>query len=133
MPAFVEELVRMLLPLQRLMRRVTRDVELGGERILAGASVRLLPGSANRDSATWPDPDRLDLDHDNRRHLGFGTGIHVCPGASLARLEASIAFAELLNRNRAVQPEHARPPTPTVGYRAGRPGRNHLPPLGHPN
>src|SRR3546814_9312510 len=59
-------------------------VELGGERIPAGASVMLLPGSANRDSATWPDPDRLDLDHDNRRHLGFGTGIHVCPAIGRA-------------------------------------------------
>src|SRR3546814_17690804 len=56
LPAFVEELVRMRPPLQRLMRRVTRDVELGGERIPAGASAMLLPGSANRDSATWPDP-----------------------------------------------------------------------------
>jgi cytochrome P450 len=87
----------------------------------------LLPGSANRDTEAWDVPDDLDLDRDNRRHLGFGTGIHVCPGASLTRLEARIAFEVLLKRTAAIEPDPDRPPSPIVGYGAGSLGWNQLP------
>lgn len=126
-PAFVEELARMKPPLQRLMRRTTREVEIAGTTIPADVSVMLLPGSANRDGEAWDAPDRLDLDRDNRRHLGFGTGIHVCPGASLTRLEARIAFEVLLKRAAAIEPDPDRPPSPIVGYGAGSLGWNQLP------
>ncbi|GHD52800.1 cytochrome P450 [Thalassobaculum fulvum] len=126
-PAFVEEMARMKPPLQRLMRRTTRAVEVAGTTIPADVSVMLLPGSANRDTEAWDVPDDLDLDRDNRRHLGFGTGIHVCPGASLTRLEARIAFEVLLKRTAAIEPAPDRPPSPIVGYGAGSLGWNQLP------
>jgi len=131
-PAFVEELARMKPPLQRLMRRTTRAVEIAGTTIPADVSVMLLPGSANRDGEAWDAPDRLDLSRDNRRHLGFGTGIHVCPGASLTRLEARIAFEVLLKRTAAIEPDPSRPPSPIVGYGAGSLGWNQLPLLVKP-
>jgi cytochrome P450 len=127
LPGFVEELARTKPPLQRLMRRTTREVKVAGVTIPADASVMLLPGSANRDTAAWDDPDRFDIARENRRHLGFGTGIHVCPGASLTRLEARIAFTVLLKRTRALAPDPNRPPSPIVGYGAGSLGWNALP------
>ncbi|MEQ8816168.1 MAG: cytochrome P450 [Thalassobaculum sp.] len=124
---FVEELARTRPPLQRLMRRTTRDVEIAGTTIPAESSVMLLPGSANRDDNAWDDPEGFRIERDNRRHLGFGTGIHVCPGASLTRLEARIAFAVLLKRTRTILPDPNRPPSPIVGYGAGSLGWNQLP------
>lgn len=126
-PAFVEELARTRPPLQRLMRRTTRAVEIAGTTIPADVSVMLLPGSANRDDEAWDDPDGFRPERDNRRHLGFGTGIHVCPGASLTRLEARIAFAVLLKRTRSMKPDPSRAPSPIVGYGAGSLGWNQLP------
>jgi len=54
--------------------------------------------SADRDEAAFADPDVLDVTRAPRGHLAFGHGIHFCLGASLARLEAEIAFGTLLRR-----------------------------------
>jgi cytochrome P450/acyl carrier protein len=126
-PRFVEELARLRPPLQRIARRVTRDVVLGGTALPAGAMLMLFPGAANRDEARWTDPDTLDLARDNRGHLGFGTGIHTCPGGPLARLEARIAFEVLLARLDAIALDPARRAQPIIGYAAGNLGWNTLP------
>jgi hypothetical protein len=131
-PAFVEEMVRLKPPLQRLMRRTTRAVEVRDITIPANISVMLLPGSANRDADYWTDGDALDLTRDSKRHVGFGTGTHVCPGASLTRLEARIAFQVLLKRVQDIAPDPHRPPSPIVGYGAGSLGWNQLPLLIEP-
>jgi len=97
-PAAVEEMLRCETPAQALPRIVRRDVTLHGVTIPAGAQVRLLWGAANRDERVFPDAERFDPSRDARGHLGFGQGIHFCLGANLARLEARVAFEELLAR-----------------------------------
>lgn len=126
-PGFVEELCRTRPPLQRIMRRAKVAVEVAGVAIPAGSLLMLLPGSANRDAARWPDPDRFNIDRDNKGHLGFGTGVHVCPGASLTRLEMRIMIEVLTRRVRGLSPDPDRRPAPIVGYGAGSLGWNTMP------
>jgi cytochrome P450 len=97
-PAGIEELLRYDAPLQILIRTTTREVDVGGSTIPAGATVLLVWASANRDERRWDDPDRLDLTRQPTRHVAFGEGIHHCLGAPLARLEARIVFEELFRR-----------------------------------
>lgn len=124
---FVEELARMRPPLQRIARRTTRPVELAGIALPANTLLMLFPGSANRDAARWPAPDTLDLTRDGRGHLGFGSGVHTCPGAPLARMEARIAFEVLLSRSRSLHFDPAARAIPVAGYAAGNLGWNLLP------
>jgi cytochrome P450 len=97
-PAAVEEMLRMESPTQALSRTARRDVELHGTTIPSGSRVMLLWGSANLDDREFVDPEVFDIGRQAPRHLGFGHGIHVCLGAALARLEARVAFEELLSR-----------------------------------
>ena len=71
---------------------------LHGVTIPQGALVRLVWAAANRDEREFPDPDRFDVTRATPRHLGFGHGVHFCLGAHLARLEARVAFEDLLAR-----------------------------------
>ena len=94
----IEEMLRCESPAQALPRRATREVRLHGVTIPAGAEVKLVWGAANRDEREFEDPDRFDVHRRIRRHLAFGQGLHFCLGANLARLEARVAFEELLAR-----------------------------------
>jgi cytochrome P450 len=96
--AFVEELLRLDGPVQMLFRTTTVSVTLHGVDIPAGSVVELYWGAANRDERQFADPDTFVLDRPELQHLGFGHGVHFCMGAHLARLEARIAFEELLGR-----------------------------------
>ncbi len=95
-PNLVEETLRYDTPVQNIFRQTTRDVELAGTTIPAGAPLLLLYGSANRDERKFPDPDRFDVTRDTQGHLGFGYGIHYCLGAPLARLEGRVVLEALL-------------------------------------
>jgi len=98
-PGFVEEVLRLASPTQNMWRRAARDAQLGGVQIPAGSMLLLRYGSANRDAAVFPDPDRLDVRRTNAAlHLAFGHGIHFCLGAMLARKEMDVAFRVLLGR-----------------------------------
>jgi cytochrome P450 len=98
-PAFVEEACRVDPPFRGHYRHVVRDTELGGTHIPAGATLVLAWPAANRDREAFPHPDEIDLDRPNpRQHVGFGWGIHLCVGAPLARVEAKVAFEQLLRR-----------------------------------
>jgi cytochrome P450 len=98
LPAAVEELLRYESPSQHTARIARDDVELGGKQIKKGQAVIAVMAAGNRDPERFPDPDRLDFDRPDNRHLAFGWAAHFCFGAPLARLEAEIAFATLLRR-----------------------------------
>jgi cytochrome P450 len=92
----VEELLRYDASVQIAARTATEAVTVASANIAAGEQVILLLGSANRDGAVFPAPDRLDLARDLAgRHLAFGSGIHACIGAPLARIEGEIAITAL--------------------------------------
>jgi len=97
-PRFVEEVARLEPPFNFHYRLVRRDCELGGFELHSGDRLMLLWASANRDPAHVDDPDalRLDRKHD-KNHLTFGRGSHFCIGAPIARMEARIVCAELLD------------------------------------
>ena len=95
-PTAVEELMRYDSPLQLFERTAVRDVGIGKVTVEKGQKVAALLGSANRDPAVFPAPDRLDLGRTDNPHISFGAGIHFCIGAPLARVELQASFAALL-------------------------------------
>jgi cytochrome P450 len=96
-PSAVEEMLRYESPIQRATPRfAAQPFELAGQRIEQGQQVSAVIGAANRDPAHFPDPDRFDITRNPNRHLSFGHGIHFCLGAPLARVEARIAFGQIL-------------------------------------
>lgn len=95
----VEELLRYEPPVQLLPQRTCiTDIEVRGVPIPKGSRIWLMLAAGNRDPERFKDPERFDPDRDDLQHLGFGSGIHACFGAPLARLEAQIALAELARR-----------------------------------
>jgi pimeloyl-[acyl-carrier protein] synthase len=98
MPAAIEELLRYESPSQHTARLAPEDVTLGGMHIRKRQAVIAVMAAANRDPDRFPEPDRLDFDRPDNRHVAFGWGAHFCFGAPLARVEAHIAFDTLLKR-----------------------------------
>jgi len=96
-PAAVEEMVRMVSPVQSFSRPATVATELRGVKIGEGQKVLMIYPTANRDRRVFDEPDTFDIDR-NPAHLGFGIGSHFCLGANLARMEMRVAFEELLRR-----------------------------------
>jgi cytochrome P450 len=100
----IEESLRLDPPVRFLMRNCHAEVELHGQQLCPHDKVAFGIASANRDEALFDDPHTFRLDRpDPRAHLGFGGGPHVCPGASLARLEARIAIGAVLDRVAALE------------------------------
>ncbi|MEU9207980.1 cytochrome P450 [Streptomyces sp. NPDC048415] len=95
----VEELLRFEPPVQLVPQRSTlADIEVRGVTIPKGASLWLVLAAGNRDPDRFPHPERFDPDREDIQHLGFGSGIHGCFGAPLARLEAQLALSQLASR-----------------------------------
>jgi len=105
----IEEILRYEGPLQGTSRVAVEDMELYGEKIGAGQSLLTLMGCANRDAQQFPNPDCFDPTRKNNAHLDFGAGAHTCLGLHLARMEAQIAFAALLDRFPRVELREADP------------------------
>ena len=97
-PSAVEELLRYESPSQHTARLAPEDVEIGGKHIRKRQAVIAVMGAANRDPERFPEPDRLDIDRKDNRHVAFGWAAHFCFGAHLARLEGQIALATILRR-----------------------------------
>lgn len=130
LPAAVDEILRIHAPLIANRRITTRPVEINGRRLDAGERVSLIWASANRDEAVFGDPDAFRLDRDPAMNLLYGAGIHVCPGAPLARLELRVVMEELLGRTSRIDPVPGRKPTiavyPSSGF-SSLPLRIHKP------
>ena len=96
---FIEEVVRLESPVQGLFRTATRDIEMHGVTIPEGATINVRYAAANRDAREFDCPHEIDLERAKPgRHLGFGSGVHHCLGAPLARREMYWAFKLLIDR-----------------------------------
>jgi cytochrome P450 len=97
---FVEEVLRLRSPTQGIFRRVLKQAVLGGVEIPVGSFVNIRLAAANRDERIFDNPDELDIDRGNSaRHLSFGSGIHTCMGAQLARIELMSTFRRFLDHS----------------------------------
>src|SRR5688572_4395380 len=110
--AAIEETLRYRSPVQFLFRIANADVTLSEgreekgvqeQKIHKGQGITLFLGSANHDGSIFTDPERFNITRKNLRHLGFGTGIHFCLGAALARLEGQIALRIILKRFKSLE------------------------------
>lgn len=93
---FIEECLRLDAPETEARRITTKETQLGGKRIPAGATVVLKFKAANRDPKYFKDPDAICLDREEKKHLSFGHGYHYCLGAGLARLETRTVLKQIL-------------------------------------
>ncbi len=119
LPGALDEILRIRAPLMTSRRVVAAPVQIGGRRLATGERVTLMWASANRDERAFDDATEFSLDRDPAKNLLYGAGIHVCPGAPLARLELRVLFEELLARVELL-PAPDRPPAnalyPAAGY-----------------
>ncbi len=108
-PALLEETLRWDSPIQLVMRLCVEETEVGGVSISKGAMVMPMLASANRDDRQFPKGEQFDIDRDTQGHLGLGFGNHFCLGASLARLQARLAFDAILERLPGLRPATDEP------------------------
>ncbi len=95
---FVEEVLRLESPVQSLMRNAAKDVELNGVKIPKGSVINVRYAAANRDDKFFENPDEINLERKKAgSHMAFGSGIHHCLGAPLARRELYWGFKAALD------------------------------------
>lgn len=111
LPDVIEEILRIYGPLVANRRITTRPVEIGGRKIGAGERISLIWISANRDARVFDNPEAFRPNRDPAVNLLYGTGIHVCPGAPLARMEMRVVMEELLAHTAQITPILDKHPT----------------------
>ena len=94
----MDEFLRFEPPFQRIVRVAMCDMDYQGQPIRQGQTVMLLIGSANRDEAVFPNPEKFDIRRSPNKHVSFGYGVHYCLGAGLAKIEVPAAINALLKR-----------------------------------
>lgn len=114
LPTAIDEILRIHGPLIANRRVTTRPVEIGGRHIGAGERISVMWISANRDHRVFDEPDEFRLDRDPTKNLLYGAGLHVCPGAALARMEMRVCMEELLARIEQIQLAPENPPSNAV-------------------
>ena len=95
-PSAIEEQLRYYSPIQGLYRTARSDYAVGSATIPAGSRVLLLWGAANRDPRQFEDPDEFRVERNPTGHVAFGSGVHLCLGAQLARLEGHTVLREIV-------------------------------------
>lgn len=98
-----EEAIRFESPVQTFFRTTTREAEIGGHRIGEGEKVLMFLGSANRDPRRWENPDSYDITRRTSGHVGYGSGIHMCVGQLVARLEGETFLAALARKVESIE------------------------------
>jgi 4-methoxybenzoate monooxygenase (O-demethylating) len=98
-----EEAVRFESPVQTFFRTTTREVEIGGHTIGEGEKVLMFLGAANRDPRRWDRADSYDITRRTSGHVGYGSGIHMCVGQLVARLEGETMMAALARKVAAIE------------------------------
>lgn len=93
-----EEAVRYESPVQTFFRTTTREVEIGDHIIGEGEKVLMFLGAANRDPRRWDNPDSYDITRRTSGHVGYGSGIHMCVGQLVARLEGEVMMSTLARK-----------------------------------
>lgn len=114
-PDAVEELLRFDCPITETARIAYEPAEIAGCPVAPGHTITVSLGAANHDPEVFADPHRLDIGRGADGHLAFGSGVHVCLGAPLARMEAQLAIESLVRRH------------PGARVLDERPERRHLP------
>jgi cytochrome P450 len=100
LPAAIDEILRIHPPLISNRRVVREPATVAGRSFAPGERVTLMWASANRDEAVFGDPDAFRLDRDPSLNLLYGAGVHVCPGATLSRMQLRVVMEELLATTR---------------------------------
>jgi cytochrome P450 len=98
LPQAIEEALRWEPPLLTILRTAVQDVELGGKTLKAGDSVVINIGGANHDESRWDDPESFDIFRPQLPHIAFASGVHMCLGIHLARMETMVAMNAILDR-----------------------------------
>ena len=98
-----EEAVRFESPVQTFFRTTTRDVDVGGFTVPEGEKILMFLASANRDPRRWDHPERYDITRRTSGHVGYGSGIHMCVGQLVARLEGEVLLAALARKVAAIE------------------------------
>jgi len=127
LPAAIEEALRWEGPVMVGFRQATRDTELAGRPIPAGAAVGVVNGSANRDPSRYEDPDAFNIFRKaGTRHMAFAYGSHVCIGQHLARLEMTRAMNALLDKLPNLRLDPDMPPPQIRGCNSRYPQHIHV-------
>ncbi len=120
LPQAIEEALRWEPPLLTIMRTPVRDVELGGKTLTAGDTVIVNIGGANHDETRWDEPESFDIFRPQVPHIAFASGVHMCLGIHLARMETMVAMNAVLDRlpNLRIDPDAEAPYITGMVFRA---------------
>ena len=114
-----EECLRYDLPVVSIQRIAAEDVEMRGKMLSKRDRIRWFISSANRDPEKFPDPDKFDITRWPNQHVAFGSGVHHCLGATLARVEGQEVFKALAERFPAMRLENeALEYQPSITFRS---------------